>query len=486
MPIEIIVPRLGWSMNEATFADWLKHDGEVVQEGEMLFTLESDKATQDVETFDAGILRLPPDSPKVGDVVQVGQVIGYLCGEDEAPPVSLPASATTDDDERNRGPSTPDRGQTGSPLSAARIPAARIPAARITADTNSQITSDFSPVAGPAARRLARERGVDLTAIDGTGRKGRITRKDIEQGAGPTLAQNVNASSGRIRVSPRAARKAAELGVALTQVQGTGRQGRIRERDVLEHSRKADTRFASAFDPARVGATPTDASAAAVIKLREIIAGRVLAASQQTAAVTLTSRVDATNLVALRSQFGQSPVGDRPVPSYTDLFIKLSALAMSRHAEVRYQWTDDGLVMPAGIHISVAVQTHEGLLVPVLRNVDRLSLSEVSRQMLELIEKTRSRRISPDELRGGVFTISNLGGYRIDAFTPILNLPQAAILGIGRISKEPAVYEGEITARDVVTLSLTFDHRVIDGAPAAKFLDTLVQLVELPAPSLIG
>ncbi len=476
MPIEIIVPRLGWSMDEATFAGWLKRDGEAVREGDLLFTLESDKATQDVETFDAGILRLPPDAPQSGDVVQVRQVIGYLCGQNEAPPVSLPARTTTDDDGRNHGVATPERAAAGSPHGAAHTPA----------DTTSQATANVGPVMGPAARRLAREKGVEPTAIAGTGRKGRITREDIEKEARPTLAETANASSRRIRVSPRAARKAAELGVALAQVQGTGRQGRIRERDVLEHSRKADTQLPDAFAPARGGTPPADTTVAAGNKLRGIIAHRVLAASQQTAPVTLTSRVDATNLVALRSQFGQSPAGDRPVPGYTDLFVKLSALAISRHPEVRCQWTDAGLIIPPGIHISVAVDTDEGLIVPVLRDVDRLSLSEVSRQMLELIEKARSRRITPAELQGGVFTISNLGGYRIDAFTPILNLPQAAILGIGHIGKEPAVYEGEITARDFVTLSLTFDHRVIDGAPAARFLDTLVELVELPAPALIG
>lgn len=476
MACEIIVPRLGWSMNEGTFAGWLKQDGEFVRAGDFLFALESDKAVQDVESFDEGILRIPLDAPRTGDVVIVGQVVGYLCAQDEEPPRSLPAAAPSTDEAAapdELGADVTESDVRESPVTA-DVTASVVPAEQANA-------SETDVIASPSVRRLAREKGVVLASVSGTGRKGRITRADIDALAGgnenppPDLGRGVSQKAARRPVSPRAARTAAELGVDLKHLHGTGRNGRIREQDVLA--------------AAASGAAPANAPSGKTLtpnQLRRVISDRVLASARQTAAVTLMSRVDATNLVALRAQFKQSTQGNSLVPTYTDLFVRLSAIALTRHPEIRCQWTDAGLFLPDGIHISIAVDTGDGLIVPVLRNADKLSLSAVSRERQSLVERTRNRQISPDELEGGVFTISNLGNSRIDAFTPVINLPQAAILGIGRIAQEPTVVAGEIAVRETVTLSLTFDHRVIDGAPAARFLDTLAELVELPAPSLIG
>ena len=212
----------------------------------------------------------------------------------------------------------------------------------------------------------------------------------------------------------------------------------------------------------------------------------MLAASQQTAQVTLTARVDVTSLVDFREQFRTQDDGSANlVPRFGDLFIKLSAAALLRHQPVLQQWTDAGIVIPEGIHIAIAIDTPAGLLAPVLRNVPTLPLSEITRQVGDFARRATQRQLIPDELRGGTFTVTNLGRYRVDTFTPILNAPQTAILGVGQIVREPTVVGEAVAIRSRVSLNLTFDHRVVDGATAADFLTTLGNFVERPAPWLV-
>ena len=206
---------------------------------------------------------------------------------------------------------------------------------------------------------------------------------------------------------------------------------------------------------------------------------------QTTAPVTLTTRVDATNLVSLRQQFksGNAAI----VPSYHDIIAKLATGALRRHPIMNCQWQDGEIVEPDGVHIGIAVDTKAGLLVPVIRDCDRLSLSDVARRSSDLITRARERRCSADELSGGTFSITNLGAFGIDAFTPIINTPQTAVLGIGAIRREAVVLQDDrIEPRDLLTLSLTFDHQVVDGAPAAQFLQDLANSIENPAAMLLG
>lgn len=203
-----------------------------------------------------------------------------------------------------------------------------------------------------------------------------------------------------------------------------------------------------------------------------------------TAPCTLTTTADATNLLNLRSQFKDA--GQGPVPGITDLLVKLSALALKAHPGINARWDDDRVVHLDDIHVGIAVDAEAGLLVPVVRHADTLPLRELCRQARVLIEKARAGTLPAADMEGGTFTVSNLGAFGIDAFTPILNHPQAAILGVGRIEKRPAVVDGQIIARAQVTLSLTFDHRVADGAPAARFLQAVRKGVESPAALLIA
>ena len=393
MAIEITIPRLGWSMEEGTFLGWLKQDGEVVASGDLLFTLESEKAAQEVESLDAGILRIPPDAPKAGDIVKVGQRLGFLVEKDEAlPDATSPAPALVAVEK--------------APVKTSHIPA---------------------PVARP-----------------------------------------------QTPASPRARRVAAELDVNLATLQPTGNGGRIRERDV---------RLAAGNGAAKLAPGGREMP---ITALRRTIAERMVHSLRHTAPVTLTCRADATHLVGLRNQF-KAAGGDAIVPSFTDIIAKLTAVALQRHPLLAARWEGDRIVLPDALHIGIAVDTEHGLLVPVLRNVADLSLPALARISRELIAATRARKVKAEDLQGGVFTITNLGSFGIEAFTPIINFPETAILGLGAIRREPvALDDGTLTSREQLTLSLTFDHRVVDGGPAARFLQTLTSGIENPVVSLLA
>jgi len=254
---------------------------------------------------------------------------------------------------------------------------------------------------------------------------------------------------------------AAELGIDVHAVVGTGRGGRVRERDVRQPGDRV------------LPTTP----------LRRTIAARLLESLRETVPVTLTTTVDATNLVDVREGY-KTVASSGPVPSYTDLLVKLSAIALQKHPLLAGRWTEQGIRLPQAIHIGIAVDTERGLYVPVIRDVPALGVRELAARARELIDRARQGQLAAAELQGGCFTVSNLGSHGVDAFTPVINYPECAVLGVGRIARRPTVVGDAIVLRDQMTLSLTFDHRIVDGAPAARFLQTLSQAIEDPAPSL--
>jgi pyruvate dehydrogenase E2 component (dihydrolipoamide acetyltransferase) len=395
MAVEITIPRLGWNMEEGVFAGWLKRDGDTVQAGEAVFRLESEKATQDIECLDAGILRISPHAPKEGDTLAVGAVIAYLVQPGEAAPFEgQPATSAAPENEVRAGLENP-------------------ALASHTQSTRDQKRTRHSEKASPSAA-----------------------------------------------ISPRARRIAAELGVDWSSLHGSGRTGRIREADVrAAHEQRQD----SASCPA-----------ASIQVIRRRIAERMMESRRSTAPVTLTTTADATNLVHLRKQFK----ADSIVPGYTDLIVKLTALALRDHPGLNARWEKDRVLLVKEIHIGIAVDTPAGLFVPVLHDVPNLTLQDIAARSRDLIERARQHKLRREEMQGSTFTVSNLGPFDIDAFTPIINFPECAILGLGRIQRRPAVREEQIVIRDQLTLSLTFDHRVVDGAPAARFLQKLSQMLE--------
>jgi pyruvate dehydrogenase E2 component (dihydrolipoamide acetyltransferase) len=223
---------------------------------------------------------------------------------------------------------------------------------------------------------------------------------------------------------------------------------------------------------------------------RRAIAERVMQGAHSTAPVTLTTSIDATNLVNLRQQF--KAVAAQPgmeskdgAVGYNDIAIKLTALALQRHPMLNSRWDGERILICRGIHVGLAVDTAAGLLVPVIRDVPDLSLRQVAARARELIDRARRRELRPDEMQGGTFTITSLGSFGIDAFTPIINAPQCAVLGMGRIVRQVFPHDPQFAVRERMTLSLTFDHRLVDGAPAARFLQTLGGLLENPSAWLL-
>lgn len=476
MPLPITVPRLGWSMEEGTFGQWLKRDGDAIRAGDPLFVLEGEKAAQDIESLDAGILRIPPDGPQPGQTVKVGQVLAWLVAAGEKPPFEAGEGEKTNDECRmtkgeNGAKETPSEPRGLSPRKSTAEFAAR-------------------PAASPSIRRLARERGVDLSRIAGSGGGGRVTADDVA--AASRTVGGASPVGDRLRISPRARRAARNRGIDPAVIAGTGRHGRIRERDVVRAAASAPV------EAGRSGSSIHSPPAVAgqllpLTAIRRTIAARMVAGVQQAAPVTLHKQIDATHLVQLRRQFqevaeraGADSATDAAVPTYTDLIVKLTAVALEQHRPFLRQWRDDGLFVPDGLHIAVAIDTPAGLLAPVLRDVDRLTLRQASQQLAQLADEARAGRLRSDQLQGGVFTVTNLGMYGIDQFTPILNLPQSGILGVGRIRQVPAVVGDQVVPRSVMTLSVTFDHRAVDGAPAAQFLQTLSRCLEQPGAWLMS
>lgn len=420
MAFEIRVPRLGWTMESGTFAGWLKKDGETVEEGTPILAIESDKALQEVEAMASGVLRISPDCPQAGTTVEVGALLGYIA----APGEVLSREAASPRDE--------------APVAAAAVAAAPPPPPEAPREAIERAPD--APSASPRARRVARELGVDWTRLRGSGHGGRVVERDV--------------------------RRAAELAAA----------GAIPPPPPPEPAAPASSARAPAARAAAASAPGAPLSA-----VRAKIAERMRAGHLEAAPVTLIAEADATELFLLKERLQASAGLDSDFrPTFTDLFVLLSARALTAQPELNARMEGGRIFREAGVHIALAVDTPDGLLAPVIREADRKDLKAISRETREAIEKARSRRLLPEELQGGTFTLSNLGMYRVDAFTPILNLPQCAVLGVGRIAWKPAVHEGRVAPRQRVTLSLTFDHRALDGAPAARFLTTVCEYVERP------
>jgi pyruvate dehydrogenase E2 component (dihydrolipoamide acetyltransferase) len=328
----------------------------------------------------------------------------------------------------------------------------------------------------PRARKLAREKGVDLAQVSGTGPNGRIVERDV-----------VTYLEEAPKVTPVARRLAEQAGVDLRAISGTGPGGRITKEDV---------ELVLAPQPVAapvVAAAPAAAAAAAVetpmAGIRAVIARRMYESHQLTAPVTLTTEADATDLVALRELLKASLAKELGFNiGYNDLLIKIAARVLRElpYMNARLDVADannpiSGTIKQLdGVHVALAVDTERGLLVPVIRDADAKGIAAIGREVRGVVERARSGAAAPDELTGSTFTITNLGMHEIDAFTPIINLPETAILGVGRIKPTAVVVDDAVVVRKTVWLSLTFDHRLVDGAPAARFLQRVKQLVEEP------
>lgn len=453
MAVEIVMPRLGWTMEEGVLVEWIKHDGDPVTPGEILFTVESDKALNEVEAFEGGILRIPPDSPPPGSAIKVGGLLAYLVQPGEPAPFEIGVKASA--------PMVAPPIIQESTASPAYIP-------------SGDASARNAPTISPRARRVARELGVDWQALRGSGRTGRIVERDVRAAAAQLE------SPAEVRATPLARRVARDLNVDLNQVTPDAAGKRIQRADVERVATRSQTNLLPSVPGRKIPLSG----------VRKVTAERMAANARTVAPVTLTTEVDATELVRLRKQLkADAERQTRPVPTYTDLLVKLCAQALVEHPALNAQFTEDAIIQADAVHIGIAVDTERGLLVPVLRDAHLKSLRQIADESRELIERARTGALRPGDMQGSTFTLTNLGMYDIDTFTPIVNLPECAILGIGRIVPKQVVIDAEaerLAIRHMMFLSLTFDHRVVDGAPSARFLQRIRQFVEQPYLWMVG
>ncbi len=467
MAKELYIPKLGQTVDEVRIVRFLVEEGAKVDQGQEVMEVETDKAVFAVESPARGFIHYGPF--KEDSTVPVLTVVGIVGKADEkfAPQGEAPATAGTTS---ATGEATPERAEA---TSSAEAPQAAAPIA------------PGKVFASPRARQLAATEHVDLSKVTPTGGGGvRVAERDVK-------AYLASAP----KVTPVAERMAAEAGLDLRSLTGSGVGGTVTKEDVQRALEKAKAgageqeRVAEVEKAPAVPAVPSPSTPAPEQEVRErvplkgvraIIAERMGASAHTVARVTLFMDVDATEFVALRERL-KAKVSEAWgfAPGYNDLLVRVVSVALRRYPYMNARITPDSIEYLNPIHIGVAVDTDRGLLVPVVRNADQKNLHQVGSELRELVERARKGRSLPTDF-GGTFTITSLGPVDVDGFTPIINLPEAAILGVGRIADKAAVYKGQLAVRKMMTLSLAFDHRVVDGAPAARFLKTIKELVEEP------
>ena len=437
MPIPIEMPKLSDTMTEGVLVKWRKKEGDPVQVGDVLAEVETDKATMEMEAFDEGTLGkiLVAEGAKIA----IGSQIAILLepGEDAAALNAAPAPASSS----QSSPSAP-TAQASTPDAAETHPA---PSS--THPASAPTPGSGRVKASPLAKKVAAQHGVDLRTISGSGPGGRIVAQDVlvaatsAGGSKPTPPADSAASKG----SPTASKPAAPISVPVTA--GAG-------------DRKVE-----------------------LSGMRRTIADRLLASKTQIPHFYLTISVDAGPLSKLRKQINDASAGgDGPKITVNDFVLLAAARSAAAHPKVNASWAHQHVVEYADVNLAVAVAIDDGLITPVLRKADKLSLRELSAAVKDIATRARGKKLKPEEYQGGTITVSNLGAYGIEQFCAIINPPQALILAVGAIVKQPVVNErDEIVVGQRMAITLSGDHRVVDGAVGAEYLQTLRKLLENPA-----
>jgi len=453
------LPMLGQTMEEGTITKWLKAEGDYIRRGDIIAEVMTDKANLEVDATVEGYLRK------------------ILVAEGETVPVNAPIAiiSKTPDEDISALLSTGAKSEP-SPVATVAQPPQPV---QTTAPAGDAAPAQERLFISPRARRLAQEKGVPLMSLAGrgTGPQGRILERDVE-----SVWQEL--MSTKPRVTPLAEKVAAEAGVDVAAVAGTGVGGRVTKEDVLRASAPSVT--PTPPPPITPAVPPVAAQLVKLAGLRKLVAENVTKGFFSAPPVTLVAEVDMTDCVSLREQLlpeVEKAYGVRL--TYTDLIVKAVARALREYPVMNATLQDDQIVVHPDVNVGVATAVEEGLLVPVIKFADRKTLGEISRELRELAERARAGKSTPDDLSGGTFTVTNLGTYDVDLFNPILVPGQTGILGIGRIAQKPAIRDSEVVARHLMNLCLTFDHRVLDGAPAARFLQRVKQLLESPMLLLI-
>jgi pyruvate dehydrogenase E2 component (dihydrolipoamide acetyltransferase) len=406
------MPRLSDTMEEGTVASWLKNVGDAVEEGEILAEIETDKATMEFESFYAG--ELLHIGVQVGESAAVDSLLAIIgpSGTDVASVLSASSSSSSDIS------TTEDKETTTvePPPIATTEPSESVPAIPVvsTANTNERI------MASPLAKKMAAEKGIDLRQVQGSGEHGRIVKRDIELFV---------------------------PGSAASSIQAFVPKGQELSEDIPNS------------------------------QMRKVIAKRLAESKYSAPHYYLSVEFDMDAAITFRKQYNELP--DTKI-SFNDIVVKATALALKKHPQVNSRWFDDRMQLNHHVHIGVAVAVPDGLVVPVVRFADEMALPQIGSQVKGYAVRARDKKLTPDEMEGSTFTISNLGMFGIDEFTSIINQPNSAILSVGAIVQKPVVKDGEIVVGSTMKLTLACDHRTVDGATGAQFLQTLREYIEQP------
>jgi pyruvate dehydrogenase E2 component (dihydrolipoamide acetyltransferase) len=418
--IEVILPKVDIAMTEGTIAVWHKREGDAVKAGEPLFDVMTDKADVAVEADAAGTLWGVTAQP--GDTVKIGQVVAYILAPGEAPPIAVPVAEANVREQFAAHPTTNGGQATASD-------------ARPTLNARLRAT--------PLARKISREQGIDLALVSGSGPNGRISSQDVRT----LLARRAEAPA-----DPHSNGQGATSGT----IQTPDKQPALAPQS-------------------------DDVTYIAFTGLRRIVAERMTASVRNAPHFTLNVQVDAIEMVTLRERV--APAIERQIgvkPSFTAILARAVAPLLPAHPYLNATLEHDTIVLHRRAHIGVALDRNDDLLVPVIRDAHRMTLAEIAAALHDLSSRARDRKLTPDELRGGTFTISNLGMYGVDSFTAIINSPESAILAVGRLVETGVVRDGALVVRPIVNLTLSADHRIVNGAAAARFLTDLRERLENP------
>jgi pyruvate dehydrogenase E2 component (dihydrolipoyllysine-residue acetyltransferase) len=426
------MPKMGDTMEEGKILRWIKQEGDQVAKGESLAEVETDKVNIEIESFAGGVLRkiLVPE----GESALIGASIALIGASDEPLPASFSGNgsvkaATTKEMEKSSAPAEASR---KTLIEAQGDYQAKLASVQSPPDMGSKGRIFISPI----ARRIAEEHQLDYSRVEGTGPSGRIIKMDIE--------------------------------AALAQKQEAGAPSTPAQLPVLE------------AEPVSIEAS--EATEIPLTAMRRTIAKRLSQSMQTAPHYYVTSIIDTGKLADLRRQINEYAQNEpNPVKvSFNDLIMKAVAIALVRIPQVNVSFAEDRLILKKQIHIGMAVALEQGLIVPVLRNADHLSVLAIARESQRLAELARTSKLRPEDFSGGTFTVSNLGMFDVDSFTAVINPPESAILAVGSIIPTPVVVDGQVVVRDRMKVTLSSDHRAIDGVTAARFLQEVKRLLEEP------
>ncbi len=463
---DILMPRLSDTMEEGVISRWNVEVGDEVAKGDILGEIETDKATMDFEAYDSGVVSSL--LVEEGSTVAIGERVAVLGDDSTGSDDSTEGDGSTESDDLTDSGDAEDSGESDE--------------SETTEDSGESAAGDDSDgeesEAGDDEDRDESEDSASSSEASGASEASDEEEASDAEAPSPESDESDEDRSG-VRISPLARKMAEKHDIDTAELEGTGPRGRIIRVDVEKAISERDE---SGDDQADRLASDQESTEDATVSLNanQRVTAKRLSDNAGVPTFRLTSKVDADALMAFRSEINErlATTGDKV--SLTDLLTRACAVMLREHPEVNSSWNEDSIIRRGAVHVGIAVALDSGLIVPVIRDADRKSVSQIGRESRDLAERAKSGKLHPDEFSGGSFSISNLGMYGIDDFTAIINPPEAAILAVGAAVDEPVVRDGELTTRTVITMTMTVDHRVLNGAEAAVFLGELKSLLEEP------